>query len=36
MTEVNRMDWLDKDYTEEEQSILDDVEETINDLAGKK
>jgi hypothetical protein len=30
------MDWLDKDYTEEEQSILDDIEENINDLAGKK
>ncbi len=27
--------WLDQDYSKEEQSILDDVKEQIEDLAGK-
>lgn len=30
------MDWLDKDYTEEEQSILDDIEKIVDDLSEKK
>jgi hypothetical protein len=29
------VEWLDKDYTEEEQSILDDLEKEIDNLSGK-